>query len=104
MTYEEIRSAIEEAHPEALFFERPSYQAALIGYTDEGQAVYDREKCIECLMEECEGPVNAPPADDAWTDAVDFFEFNTVRALPYMGKHAPVIREPESTFTVNVPT
>ncbi len=53
--------------------------------THEGEegtvAVYDYDKIIEKFMK------------DGMTEeeAVEFYEYNTVRALPYMGKHAPII-------------
>ena len=62
-----------------------SYDDALIGVTEDGRAVYDYEKMIEWLMEE-----------EGWTDneAIEWIEFNTIRALPYMGADAPIIIYP----------
>ena len=62
-----------------------SYDDALIGVSDDGRAVYDYEKMIEWLMKE-----------ESWTDdeAVEWIEYNTLRALPYMGDGAPIIMYP----------
>lgn len=68
-------------------------------------AVYERELCIRCLMESY-GPdwaktmgcyTKKQMADEAfmeeelYTTAVEDFEYNTLRALPYQHEHAPVI-------------
>lgn len=62
-----------------------SYDDALIGVTDDGRAVYNYELMIEWLMNE-----------EGWTDeeAVDFIEYNTIRAIPYFGEGAPIIIYP----------
>ena len=62
-----------------------SYDNALIGVSNDGRAVYDYEKMIECLMDK-----------EGWTDeeSVEWIEYNTYRALPYMGTDAPIIVYP----------
>lgn len=62
-----------------------SYDDALIGVSEDGRAIYDYEKMVEWLMEE-----------EGWSDeeAVDWIEYNTIRALPYMGEGAPIIMHP----------
>lgn len=62
-----------------------SYDDALIGVTEDGRAVYDYEKMIEWLMDE-----------EGWSDneAVEWIEYNTIRALPYFGEGAPIIVYP----------
>lgn len=62
-----------------------SYDDALIGVTEDGRAVYDFEKMVAWLME-AEGC--APD------EAVEWIEYNTIRALAYMGPDAPVIMYP----------
>ena len=57
-------------------------------------AVYEEELCIRCLMEDMSKPEDAGDdwgEDDAYTDALEFYEYNTVRALPYIGDSAPII-------------
>ena len=70
---------------DAIVFENPSYCDAFIGATSDGNAVYDFEKMVECLMEE-DGM--------EYMDAVEFIEYNTIRALPYMGTMAPIVLYP----------
>lgn len=76
------REILAEYNPEAVVFEAPSYESALIGVTSCGRAVYDYELMLEYLM----GP-KGMTADEA----ADFISYNTIRALPYMGEAAPLI-------------
>ena len=54
--------------------ENPSYLNAIIGITDEGALCYSYEKMIKCLMEEDKMEQE---------DAMEFIDYNTIRALPY---------------------
>ena len=54
--------------------ENPSYLNAIIGITDEGALCYSYEKMIECLIEEDKMEQE---------DAMEFINYNTIRALPY---------------------
>lgn len=47
--------------------------------------MYDFEKMVECLQEE-------DGMDEM--DAIEFIEYNTIRALPYMGAMAPIVLYP----------
>jgi hypothetical protein len=62
-----------------------SYDTALIGVTEDNRAVYDFEKMVEWLVE-TEGFTSE--------EAVEWIEYNTVRALPYFGEEAPIIMYP----------
>jgi len=88
VTYDEIRAELAEINPDAVLFECPNYEGGLIGYTEDGRAVYDREKCIMWLASQDDSETDP---ETAYTNAIEFFEFNTVRSLPYAGEHAPVI-------------
>ena len=59
-----------------------SYDNALIGVSHDGRAIYNFDLMIDWLMEK-----------EGWSDieAIEWLEFNTIRALPYMGKDAPII-------------
>lgn len=65
-----------------------SYDDALIGVTEDGRAIYDFDKMVEWLMDE-----------EGWSDteAIEWIEYNTIRALPYMGEDAPIIMYPLPT-------
>ena len=59
-----------------------SYDSALIGVTHDDRAVYDYNLMVEWLME-----------DQGFTEeeAVDWIDYNTIRALPYMGADGPIV-------------
>ena len=59
-----------------------SYDDALIGVSHDGRAIYDYNLMIDWLMDEL-----------GWSDneAEDWVNYNTIRALPYMGEGAPII-------------
>ena len=62
-----------------------SYDDALIGVSHDERAIYDFEKMVEWLMNE------AGLSDN---EAVEWIEYNTIRAIPYMGEKAPIIMYP----------
>ena len=53
--------------------------------SDDGRAVYDYAKMIESLMED---------EDLSEEESIDFVNYNTIRAIPYMGEKAPIILYP----------
>lgn len=73
---------VEMGLEEAVVFENPDYDSAIIGYdANSERVVYDYDKMVEHLM------------DEGWDcdDAVEFIEYNTIRACPYMGDRAPIV-------------
>lgn len=68
-------------YEDVVIFENPSYDDALIGVSDDNRAVYDFEKMVEWLHKH-----DGMELDEA----VEFIEFNTIRALPYY-EGAPII-------------
>ena len=77
-----IRDALcDMGYEEAVIFDGPDYDEAIVGVTDEGLVVYDFDKMVEILvdrdgMEEME--------------AIEWIEYNTIRALPYV-QNAPIV-------------
>ena len=59
-----------------------SFDFALIGVTHDERAVYDYNLMVEWLMEK-EG--------FSEEEAVEWIDYNTIRALPYMGHDGPVV-------------
>ena len=79
---ERIRDALcEMGHEDALLFDSPDYDEAILGVTDEGQVVYDYDKMVQILVER-----------DGYEEmeAIEFIEYNTIRALPYF-ENAPIV-------------
>lgn len=73
---------IEDEETSIILFENPNYDDAFIGLTLDNRAVYDYDKMVECLMKE---------DDITYEEAVEFIEYNTIRALPYIGEKSPVV-------------
>lgn len=92
-------------------------EGGLIGYYFANEEtpvpVYDYNKCIQCLIDgfdksdyESEDPdeYGMSPEDRMYQDAVEFFSYNTDRALPYQHEYAPmVINNPNPTLNLDRP-
>ena len=79
MTNRELLS--ENGYEDAIVFENPSFDKAIIGVTEDGRVVYDYDLMIEAAMEE-----------EGWTEqaSIDWIEYNTIRSLAYID-NGPVI-------------
>lgn len=80
---QEVREALSEmGYDEAVVFNNPDFDEAIIGATDDSRAVYDYDAMVKCLAEK-----------DGITEleAAEFIDYNTIRAIPYAGEHAPII-------------
>ena len=72
---EELKDLLKELNYEStVVFDNPSYLNAIVGISDEGALCYSYEKMIKCLMEEDKME---------YDDAMEFIDYNTIRALPY---------------------
>ena len=78
----ELRAELPE---DAIVFDNMSYDGSIIGVTTDGRVVYDFEKMVEELTQ-----------DEGWSyeDAIEWIEYNTIRALPYAGPNGPIIMYP----------
>lgn len=67
---------------DAIVFENPDYEDAIIGTSHDDRVVYSFNKMVECLVKE-----------DGMTEeeAIEFIEYNTLRAIPYFGPNAPIV-------------
>ena len=76
---QEIRNKLP---PDAIVFDNHAYDNSIIGTTFDGRAIYDFDKMAEELMN-----------DEGWSEeeAVEWLEYNAIRALPYADKRAPII-------------
>jgi len=72
-------------YEDVVIFENYSYDDALIGVTEDGRAVYDFDRMVRWLMQ-TEGMTDM--------EAIEWIEYNTIRALAYMGDDAPIIMYP----------
>ena len=81
MTHREI--LVEIGLEDSIVFENPDYDSAIIGYDENRhRIIYDYEKMVEYLMDKDGMTYEA---------AVEFIDYNTVRACPHMGSNAPII-------------
>lgn len=76
---------IAAGHDDTLILENYSYDDALIGVTEDGRAVYDFSKMVDWLVD---------TEDMDLIEAIEWIEYNTIRALEYAGPKAPIIMYP----------
>ncbi len=73
---------INAGYEDVVVFDNPSFDSALIGVSEDNRAIYDYDKMVVWLAV-------------SWAisreDAIDFIEYNTIRALSYRGKVAPIV-------------
>lgn len=83
MINNELRDFIAEEHEEAVIFNVPNYDNAIIGISDDGRVIYDYDLMVKELTN-----------DTALTEdeAIQFLDYNTIRTLPYIEeKVRPII-------------
>lgn len=81
-TEDDVKNIIEEyGYEDVLIFSNPSYASAFVGVSESNRAIYDYNEMIEFLCEN--DKINE-------LDAIDFIEFNTLRALPYY-ENSPIV-------------
>lgn len=72
----------ERDYEDTVVLESPDYLSAIEGVSEDGRLIYSYDKMVEHLMQvenmSCE-------------DAMEFIDYNTIRALPYAGEKAPII-------------
>lgn len=73
---------LDAGYENVIIFSSESYDDALIGVSDDGRAIYDFDLMVEWLMDK-DGMTN--------TEAIEWIEYNTIRALPYAGEKAPIV-------------
>lgn len=67
---------------ETLILENHDYDKSIVGITEDGRLIYDFNKMVQEFMED---------EDCDETEAIEWLEYNTLRALPYMGERAPIV-------------
>lgn len=69
-------------YEDVIILKNYSYDDALIGVTEDNRAIYDFDKMVQWLIH---------TENFTQEEAIEWIEYNTIRALPYMGERAPVI-------------
>ena len=72
----------ENGYEGTIILENPSFLSAICGIDENGRVVYLYDKMIEDLM---------LTEKMSFEDAVEFIDYNSIRALPYMGESAPLV-------------
>ena len=72
----------ENGYEDVVILKNESYDSALIGVSNDNRAIYSFEKMVEWYMEK-----NKCSEEDA----IEWIEFNTLRALPYAGANGPIV-------------
>ena len=67
---------------EVLILDDHAYDKSIIGLTEDGRLIYDFDKMVKEFAED-------EQCDEL--DAIEWLEYNTIRALPYMGERAPIV-------------
>ena len=80
MTLEE--RLLDNGYEGAAYFTNPGYDNAVIGVSSDGCLIYDFDLMVDELVEDEE----MTP-----TEAIEWIDYNVIRALPYMGDQAPII-------------
>lgn len=75
-------SLIERGYEDSIVLEIPDFIDAVVGISQNEQVIYDFEKMVEHLV------IKENMTED---EAVEFIEYNTINALPYMGDKRPII-------------
>lgn len=76
---------LENGYEGVKYLTNPSFDLALIGVAHDERAVYDFDLMVKYMMEE---------ENCTYTEAVEWIEYNTIRALPYMGEDSPIVMYP----------
>lgn len=72
---QKIRDALcEMGHDEAVIFDGPEFDEAIVGVTDDGRVIYNYDAMVRSLMDR---------DGISMEEAIDFIEYNTIRALEY---------------------
>lgn len=86
---QKIRDALcEMGHDEAVIFDGPDFDEAIVGVTDDGRVIYNYDAMVRSLMDR---------DGISMEEAIDFIEYNTIRALEYpslTGDKPPIIMHP----------
>lgn len=82
MINKKFREQIANELEDSIILDNPSFDNSIIGFTDNGNLVYDYNRMIVEFSEE-------NGVSDI--EAIEFIDYNTIRAIPYMGDERPII-------------
>lgn len=90
MIDEKFRKALdkycEDHEVEIKILDNPSFDYSILGITEDNRLVYMYENMVQELIDD-EYKDDQTPEESA----IDFLDYNTLRALDYMGYNAPIV-------------
>ena len=69
-------------YEDVVIFKDESYDDALVGVSHDGRAIYSFDKMVKWLCDR-------DGIDEE--EAIEWIEYNTIRAIPYAGEKAPIV-------------
>lgn len=92
MTRQDIFDEIESrGFEDTIILDDPSFDDAIIGITEDGHLIYNYDSMVNHMVDSYikEG-INE---DEAYTSAIEWISYNTIRAIPYMKSYGkePII-------------
>ena len=73
---------MDAGYEDVVIFKNESYDDALIGVSHDGRAIYSFDKMVDWLCKR-------DGIDEE--EAIEWIEYNTIRAIPYAGEKAPIV-------------
>lgn len=80
---------IDLGYEDSIVLENPDYASAVVGVDSNGRVIYDFNLMVDFLVKK-DGISSE--------EAIEFIEYNTIRALPYAGENCPIIMYPMENF------
>jgi hypothetical protein len=78
-----VNNSIRDILPDgAIVFDNPAFDNSIIGTTLEGNVIYDYENMVDELSND---------ESMSESEAIEFIDYNTIRALPYTGDKGPLV-------------
>ena len=87
---------VENYDENMVFFDNPSFDSAIIGVTHDNRAVYDYDKMVESLTNEYVS--EGKEEEEAASMAMEWINYNSLRALPYVPNGPIVLFNTEEMF------
>lgn len=97
MTRQDIFDEIESrGFEDTIILDDPSFDDAIIGITEDGHLIYNYDSMVNHMVDSYikEG-INE---DEAYTSAIEWISYNTIRAIPYMKSYG---KEPIIAYSFN---
>lgn len=76
---------LENGYEDVKYLTDYDYHTAIIGVSSNNRVIYDFEKMVDYLVDE---------HSFTYEEAVEWIEYNTIRALSYFGSDAPIVMYP----------